>query len=170
MRVELLGPIQAYANDATPVEVGGVRLRTLLARLALEGGRTVSVDALVDGLWGEDPPAAATNALQALVFRLRRALRGPAAVESASGGYRLAVRAEDVDVHRFEDLTARGCRPADSAPGRLSARVNVWADGPGRVEAPPPAGPRQRPVSPVSPVRPRSTGGASPGCGPPRCG
>ncbi|GAA2646882.1 hypothetical protein [Streptomyces vastus] len=57
MRVVLLGPVQVYADDVTPVEVGGVRLRMLLARLALEEGRTVSVDSLVDGLWGEEPPA-----------------------------------------------------------------------------------------------------------------
>ncbi|WP_406331722.1 BTAD domain-containing putative transcriptional regulator [Streptomyces sp. NBC_00203] len=131
VRVELLGPVQVYADDATPVEVGGVRLRMLLARLALEEGRTVPVDSLVDGLWGEEPPADAANALQALVSRLRRALRGSAAVESASGGYRLSVRAEDVDVHRFEELTARGRRElaagrAGEAASLLAAALGLW--------------------------------------------
>ncbi|WP_330306136.1 MULTISPECIES: BTAD domain-containing putative transcriptional regulator [unclassified Streptomyces] len=131
VRVELLGPIQVYADDATPVEVGGVRLRMLLARLALEEGRTVPVDSLVDGLWGEEPPADGANALQALVSRLRRALRGSAAVESASGGYRLSVRAEDVDVHRFEDLTARGRRElaagrAGEAASLLATALGLW--------------------------------------------
>ncbi|MFF1360569.1 BTAD domain-containing putative transcriptional regulator [Streptomyces sp. NPDC058297] len=128
----LLGPVQVYADDATAIEVGGVRLRMLLARLALEEGRTVSVDSLVDGLWGdEQPPADAANALQALVSRLRRALRGSAAVESASGGYRLSVRAEDVDVHRFEDLAARGRRElaggrAGEAASLLAAALGLW--------------------------------------------
>lgn len=131
VRVELLGPVQVYADEATPVEVGGVRLRMLLARLALEEGRTVSADALVDGLWGEEPPADAANALQALVSRLRRALRGAAAVESASGGYRLSVRAEDVDVCRFEDLAARGRRElaagrAGEAASLLGAALGLW--------------------------------------------
>ncbi|MFD4565630.1 BTAD domain-containing putative transcriptional regulator [Streptomyces sp. NPDC058467] len=131
VRVELLGPIQVYADDATPVEVGGARLRMLLARLALEEGRTVSADSLVNGLWGEEPPADAANALQALVSRLRRVLRGSAAVESASGGYRLSVRAEDVDVHRFEDLTARGRRElAAGRPGEaaslLGTALGLW--------------------------------------------
>ncbi|MFF3617362.1 BTAD domain-containing putative transcriptional regulator [Streptomyces sp. NPDC002580] len=123
MRVELLGPIQVYADDGAPIEVGGVRLRTLLARLTLGEGRTVSVDSLVDGLWGEQPPADAANALQALVSRLRRALRGSAAVESSSGGYRLSVRPEDVDVHRFEDLTARGRR--ELAAGRYGEAASL---------------------------------------------
>lgn len=131
MRVVLLGPVQGYADDGTPVEVGGVRLRMLLARLALEEGRTVSVDSLVDGLWGEEPPAEAANALQALVSRLRRALRGTATVESASGGYRLSVRAEDVDVHRFEELAAQGRRAlaagrAGEAASLLGTALGLW--------------------------------------------
>ncbi|MFD5100497.1 BTAD domain-containing putative transcriptional regulator [Streptomyces albidochromogenes] len=136
--MKLLGPIQVYADKGTPVEVGGVRLRMLLARLALDEGRTVSADSLVDGLWGEEPPAGAANALQALVSRLRRALRGHATVESASGGYRLSVRAEDVDVHRFEDLTARGRRElaagrADEAASLLTTALGLW-QGPALVD------------------------------------
>ncbi|MFE7381554.1 BTAD domain-containing putative transcriptional regulator [Streptomyces zhihengii] len=131
VRVELLGPVGVRAEDGAPVEVGGVRLRMLLARLALEEGRTVSAGTLVDGLWGGEPPADAANALQALVSRLRRALRGHAAVESASGGYRLPVRPEDVDVHRFEDLAGRGRRElaagrAGEAAALLTAASGLW--------------------------------------------
>ncbi|MFC7218082.1 BTAD domain-containing putative transcriptional regulator [Streptomyces polyrhachis] len=131
LRVVLLGPVRVYGEDGAPVEVGGARLRMLLARLALAPGRAVSVDSLVDGLWGEEPPADAANALQALVSRLRRALRGTAAVESASGGYRLAVRAEDVDAHRFEELAARGRRElaagrAGAAAPPLAAALGLW--------------------------------------------
>ncbi|WP_261993844.1 BTAD domain-containing putative transcriptional regulator [Streptomyces sp. t39] len=131
VRVELLGPVQVHTGDGTPVEVGGARLRMLLARLALEEGRTVSTAALVDGLWGEEPPADAANALQALVSRLRRALRGHATVESVPGGYRIPLRAEDVDVHRFEDLIARGRRElaagrAGEAATLLAAALGLW--------------------------------------------
>lgn len=131
VRVQLLGPVRVYDEDATPVEVGGVRLRMLLARLALGGGRAVSADALVDGLWGQEPPADAANALQALASRLRKPLRGSAAVESASGGYRLSLRPEDVDVHRFEELAARGRRElaagrADEAAGLLAKALGLW--------------------------------------------
>ncbi|MFJ8661126.1 BTAD domain-containing putative transcriptional regulator [Streptomyces sp. NPDC093795] len=106
----------------------------LLARLALEEGRTVSADSLVDGLWGEEPPADAANALQALVSRLRRALRGSATVETASGGYRLPVRPEDVDVHRFEELTGRGRRElaagrAAEASALFGTALGLWRGG-----------------------------------------
>ncbi|WP_354383470.1 BTAD domain-containing putative transcriptional regulator [Streptomyces sp. PvR034] len=131
VRVELLGPVRAFAEDGTSVEVGGARVRMLLARLALEEGRTVPVDVLVGGLWGEEPPADAANALQALVSRLRRPLRGSAAVESASGGYRLELRAEDLDVHRFEELTARGRRAlaagrAEEAAPLFATALGLW--------------------------------------------
>ncbi|MFF8279141.1 BTAD domain-containing putative transcriptional regulator [Streptomyces lateritius] len=123
MRTVLLGPVGARADDGTPIGIGGLRLRMLLARLALEAGRPVSVDALVDGLWGTEPPAEAGNALQALVSRLRKALRGVGAVESVAGGYRLVARQEDVDVHRFEELAGRGRR--ELAAGRLEAAAST---------------------------------------------
>ncbi|MEU4247828.1 BTAD domain-containing putative transcriptional regulator [Amycolatopsis sp. NPDC026612] len=108
MRVALLGPLRAAEDDGTPIDIGGARLRMLLARLALDAGRAVPADALVDGLWGAEPPADAANALQSLVSRLRKAL--PVAVESGPGGYRLALAAVDVDAERFERLAAEGRR------------------------------------------------------------
>uniref|UniRef100_UPI000832746F BTAD domain-containing putative transcriptional regulator n=1 Tax=Nocardia lijiangensis TaxID=299618 RepID=UPI000832746F len=126
MRVALLGPIAAFADDGSPLDLGGVRLRMLLARLALEAGRPVSVDALVDGLWGEQPPAEAAGALQALVSRLRKALRGAGTLELGPGGYRLSVRPEDVDAHRFESAVAEGRR--DLAAGKVAAAGATLAD------------------------------------------
>ena len=70
----------------------------------------VPVDALVDGLWGEHPRGGTVNALHGLVHRLRKALGGAAVVERAAGGYRLHVRAEDVDAYRFEERAKRGGR------------------------------------------------------------
>lgn len=130
LRVDLLGPVQAH-DGAGPVDIGGARLRMLLARLALEPGRPVSVDSLVDGLWGEQPPADAANALQALVSRLRKALRGAGTVDAVAGGYRLSVQEEDVDTYRFEDLAGRGRRAlaagrAQEAARTLRAALGLW--------------------------------------------
>ena len=57
--------------------------------LALAGGRPVSTGELADAVWGDDPPADLTNALQTLVSRARRALGGANAVEQSAAGYRL---------------------------------------------------------------------------------
>ncbi|MEV4245686.1 BTAD domain-containing putative transcriptional regulator [Streptosporangium canum] len=131
MRIALLGPVRAYARDGASIDIGGARLRMLLARLALDAGSAVPAGSLIDGLWGADPPADAANALQALVSRLRKALRGAGTLDSVAGGYRLAVRTEDVDVHRFEELAARGGR--ELAAGRpeeaselLGTALGLW--------------------------------------------
>jgi predicted ATPase/DNA-binding SARP family transcriptional activator len=109
VRVSVLGPVRLLDDDGTPVDIGGARLRMLLARLALDAGRAVSSDALVDGLWGAQPPADASNALQSLVSRLRKVLReAGATLETTATGYRLGLDVDQVDVHRFEVLAARG--------------------------------------------------------------
>lgn len=131
MRVVMLGPVEGYAADGTRIDIGGARLRMLLARLALEAGRPVSADSLIDDLWGAEAPSGAAAALQGLVSRLRKALAGVATVELVAGGYRLPVRAEDVDAHRFGELAAQGRR--DLVAGRpkeaaalLAAALDLW--------------------------------------------
>ncbi|MFI6291473.1 AfsR/SARP family transcriptional regulator [Nonomuraea sp. NPDC050790] len=122
MRVEVLGPVRAYGDGGAPIDVGGARVRALLARLTLAGGEVVPVDTLVDGLWGERPPRESVRALHALVYRLRRALGGGEAVELASGGYRLRLGEDDVDARRFEELARRGRGElAAGAGGRAAA-------------------------------------------------
>ncbi|MCU1645058.1 MAG: Non-specific serine/threonine protein kinase [Nocardia sp.] len=101
----------------------------LLARLALEAGGTVSVATLIDGLWGEEPPADAPGALQALVSRLRRALREAGTVELTAGGYRLP--GVEVDSERFEHLIKRGRREfaagrAEAAAALLAEALRLW--------------------------------------------
>ncbi|MEV4347332.1 BTAD domain-containing putative transcriptional regulator [Actinoplanes sp. NPDC049596] len=101
MEIAVLGPVELRARTGESVPVAGARLRTLLLLLALDAGRVVAADRLIDGVWGSEPPAAAGNALQALVSRLRRL---GLEIEAAPGGYRLAVEPEAVDAHRFARL------------------------------------------------------------------
>ncbi|GEB60766.1 ATP-binding protein [Streptomyces gardneri] len=113
MIFRLLGPLVVSdpAGAAAPA-AGGPKVRALLARLLLDAGRTVPVDRLVDGLYGDEPPAGAQGALQAQVSRLRRVLPPGVAVEHSPAGYRLALGtpAEDVDALRFEALAGAGAR------------------------------------------------------------
>ncbi|UBU14900.1 ATP-binding protein [Nonomuraea gerenzanensis] len=131
MQISLLGPIEAVSDDAAPIDIPGARLRMLLAALALEAGRPVSAGSLVNGIWGEDPPAEAAGALHGLVSRLRRTLGGRETVELVAGGYRLPVRREDVDAHRFEQLAEQARRElaADrprEAAALLRAALDLW--------------------------------------------
>ncbi|MFB7720572.1 BTAD domain-containing putative transcriptional regulator [Nocardia sp. NPDC056100] len=94
MQFGILGSIEVRRTDGDPIAVGGPQVRALLALLALDAGKLVSRERLIDGLYGEDPPGDAAHALQSQVSRLRRALRatagpataGPATVGSATAG------------------------------------------------------------------------------------
>jgi DNA-binding SARP family transcriptional activator len=134
--IGILGPLQVRVGSGEPVEVVGPRLRTLLIRLALDPGRVVLVDQLVDAVWDEDPPAGATNALQSLVARLRRQL--PDVVQTHQAGYRLAVDPDAVDAVRFQGLAAAGRRQLAGDPwhaGRtLREALGLWR-GPALADA-----------------------------------
>lgn len=77
MRYRLLGPLRVTHGDAPAeaVDIGPPKQRAVLAVLLLADGRVVSVDRLIDAVWGEDVPGNATASLQAYVSNLRRALR-----------------------------------------------------------------------------------------------
>jgi DNA-binding SARP family transcriptional activator len=73
VRLCLLGPL-ALEEDGAPVPSGSPKERRVLARLAIAANRVVSEDALIDALWGDEPPRSATRSLQAHVSRLRSTL------------------------------------------------------------------------------------------------
>ncbi|MCS7475879.1 BTAD domain-containing putative transcriptional regulator [Umezawaea endophytica] len=106
--------------------VGEPRQQAVLAVLLLEAGRTVGVDALVDRVWGEATPKQVRRSLQAHLTRVRRVLDqaepGGAALVRDAGGYRLDVRADQVDLFRFRDLQRGGS--ADRAA--LRAALDLW--------------------------------------------
>jgi predicted ATPase/DNA-binding SARP family transcriptional activator/tetratricopeptide (TPR) repeat protein len=80
--------------DGRPVP--GERTHALLRALVGAGGRGLGEQALVEEVWADDPPANPTKALQVVVSRARAAT-APAVVERTAYGYRLALRAADVD-------------------------------------------------------------------------
>ena len=103
LEIQLLGPFKVFVGGR-PAEVTGPKRRTLLALLALRGGRMVPVEVLADALWGEQVPAAPRNAVQHHVSRLRGAL-GAESIVAAPDGYALA--GATVDALQFEQLLAR---------------------------------------------------------------
>ncbi|TDV44877.1 putative ATPase [Actinophytocola oryzae] len=153
----MLGPLSIRADDGSPVEITGARLRSLLILLALEPGRVVTTSTLVDGVWGDEPPAEAANALQALVSRLRRT---GLTVESRPTGYRLVLAPDDVDAHRFERLAARGRATLATDPAATSATLRealaLWR-GPALADAATAAF-AQAPVARLTELRLAATG------------
>jgi predicted ATPase/DNA-binding SARP family transcriptional activator len=115
----ILGSVEAE-DDGRTLDLGGMRERTLLARLLLSANRVVSADRLAEDLWAGDPPPHGLATLRVYVSRLRRVL-GPraGALLTQPPGYRLNVGEGELDAARFERLV--GAAEADLAAGRAEA-------------------------------------------------
>ena len=124
--IRILGPIEARV-DGEVLPLGGLRERALLALLALSPGQTISTDRLIDELWGEDLPANPSNALQASVSRLCRAV-GSDTVVTRAPGYFLDVSPEAVDAARFKALVdAAGGETDPAVRSRLFGEaLSLW--------------------------------------------
>lgn len=125
----MLGPLEVR-EDGHLIELGRQKRRALLALLLLRRGEVVSTDALVDGLWGEEPPRTARSALQNYVSQLRAAL-GPAVVVSRTGGYALEAGPEQLDLSRFERLLAQARdAPVADRDRTLEQALSLWRGPP----------------------------------------
>ena len=125
----LLGPTSLVISGRTvPVPAG--RQQVALAALALDAGRTVSSSALVDHLWGEEPPGQVRQALHTTMARVRK-LVGADLVVARGGGYALELPNAAVDVHRFRDHVANS---RDAAPDKeeqlLTDALGLWRGEP----------------------------------------
>ena len=137
LRVAVLGPVRAWRAD-TELELGAPRRRAVLGLLAARANHVVSRDELIDGIWGEEPPASAVNALHVHVARLRAALeperghRAPGQVLLASQlGYELRLAPAQVDAQLFaggleaaRELRERG--DLEGAEESFAAALDLW--------------------------------------------
>lgn len=133
----MLGPLEVR-HQGRPVDLGGPKQRALLAVLAVDANRIVSLDRIIDELWGDEPPAAATGTLQSYVSHLRRILEpdrpprvAPAVLVTHPPGYLLRIDPERLDAARFEAAASEGRsllsegRPRD-ARHRLDEGLALW--------------------------------------------
>ena len=167
MQIRLLGSVEASA-DERPVALGGSKQRAVLAMLGLEANRLVSADRLIEGLWGEQPPASAGKMVQNYVWRLRKLLAdgGDAEIVTRGRGYELQIDRELIDALRFERLVGEATRdgvrrrraPGAGAVPRRAARRHRRGAVRGRGD--PAAGG-------IAPDRHRAGDRRGPGRGPP---
>ncbi|HWO68207.1 MAG TPA: tetratricopeptide repeat protein [Umezawaea sp.] len=144
MRVQVLGPVRAW-HDGRELDLGPAGRRAVLGLLALSGGRAVPRADMVDALWGERPPASATNVIQTHVKHLRRLLdperrryARSTSIPVVGDGYALRLPDCQLDLERFRDLVsaAREAGADDEAAGLLGEALELWqgrpiADHPG---------------------------------------
>jgi len=137
VEVRLLGPVRLSAGGRQ-FPAGPPQQQAMLAVLAVDAGRLVPLDTVIDGIWGQSPPARARPAVHALGTRLRRLLATVAETATAtaeaetgtpgagvapglrwrSGGYVLEIDSGRVDLHRFRRLAAAARRAGCPEPER----------------------------------------------------
>src|SRR5580692_12324098 len=111
LEIRVLGPVEV-AWDGRPVDIGGVKARALVARLLVDRRIIVTVDRLVDSLWGGNDGTGAEIAMRSTISRLRKRIREAGVpgdvIVTRAPGYLLDVPAETTDVLRLERLVAEG--------------------------------------------------------------
>ena len=124
MEFRLLGPLEVrHSGEILPVRAP--RQRSLLAALLLHANQVVTVDRLIDRVWGQDPPPSAAANLRTHVAALRRNLsgaKGSARVVARSGGYLIVVRPGELDLSAFEELASQGRAAVQRSEHALAAR------------------------------------------------
>jgi len=135
--IRVLGPVEVAGPNGL-VDLRGRGQRTLVARLALQPGTTVSQDTLVKALWSQTPPPTAVKTLHSHMARLRHQLRQAGVTDviaTRDPGYVLLAEQDEVDATRFESLAAAGrsalTRGQDElSSGLLRAALALWRGEP----------------------------------------
>jgi DNA-binding SARP family transcriptional activator len=125
MEIRLLGLVEA-SHGGQDIPLGGAKPRALLSMLALQANAPVSVDRLIDGLWGEQPPATAPKLVQVMVSQLRKQLVDTdAEIVTRGRGYEFRIDPDGVDALLFERLLRHG----DGGP-RVREALALWRGPP----------------------------------------
>ena len=133
MEFRILGSLQVLVGERQ-IPLGGAQQREVLVILLLHRGEVVSVDRIVDELWGERPPDRATKTVQVYVSRLRKAL-GDGVLVTRGGGYALELKGDSLDTDRFRRLADEGREALDNGDLRgareaLTAELDLWRGPP----------------------------------------
>jgi DNA-binding SARP family transcriptional activator len=124
IQFKILGPLEVTSGDVvrTPTPP---KVRRVLALLLLRANQVVSVDALIEELWGEEPPRSAVTTAQTYIYQLRRAFGRrevtpgrPDWLITTAPGYLMYVNPEQVDAHAFQTLSWQGSQLLDG--GRVA--------------------------------------------------
>ena len=91
MRFEVLGPLRA-AVEGEPLSLGSRQQQKLLALLLVAANQPVSIDRLIDEIWGDTPPPSARHLIQVYVSRLRSLFGDRSRIVHDAPGYMLPRR------------------------------------------------------------------------------
>jgi DNA-binding SARP family transcriptional activator/CheY-like chemotaxis protein len=127
----VLGPVEAYA-DGVRIDLGPRRRRFVLAVLALDVNRPVTVDRLIELTWPIDLPRTAEHAITVHMSQLRTTLAqvsaGTAEIVRKGRGYTLVAHPSSVDAYQFRTLVDNARTAADDteAAALLDRALGLW--------------------------------------------
>lgn len=136
VELRLLGEVELRTASQV-LDVGAPRSQAVLAALAVDAGRPVAIETLIDRVWDDSPPTEVRNVLYSHLSRIRRLLRQAAAlsggtpvrVERRHAGYVLDIDPDLVDLHRFRRLVEQGAdrqRCDATRVAALAEALGLW--------------------------------------------
>jgi DNA-binding SARP family transcriptional activator len=125
----VLGPLEALV-EGRPAALGAPRHRALLVLLLAQANTVVPVYRLIDEIWGDAPPAGASNLVQGAVSHLRKVL-GRDTIVTRGSGYAVKLGADALDLYRFERRAEEGSLALEQgdferAADTLTAALDLW--------------------------------------------
>jgi YVTN family beta-propeller protein len=136
MDFRILGPLEVGAGNGS-VQLGAAKQRAVLALLLLRAREIVSMEQIIDELWGDDPPSSAVKLVQTYVSRLRKALAEGSrdVILTRAPGYAVNVQPSELDADRFKRAIADARRAAsrerpEEAAGLFADALAMWRGRP----------------------------------------
>lgn len=132
MRFRILGPLEVLSPNGWTA-IGAPKWRSLLACLLVRPGQLVPTESLILELWGDAPPSTANNLVSIYVHQLKKIIGDTdrRILVYRAPGYVLHVAPGDIDMGRFESLTAQGraamaAGDPERAAALLGEALGLW--------------------------------------------
>ncbi|WP_051772239.1 AfsR/SARP family transcriptional regulator [Saccharothrix sp. NRRL B-16314] len=136
MRLDVFGRVRLLGDDGREIGVARGKMTVLLLVLAASRGQIVTLNRLVQALWGDMPPRTSIASLHNYVSALRGVLAqaspgGQHRLRSASQGYQLDLEPHECDLVEFKQLAAEGQAAArqgdqETAVLLLRSALKLW--------------------------------------------
>ena len=134
----ILGPLEARDAEGQ-IRISGTKQLGLLALLLLRANQFVPIPRLIEELWPYEPPAQPVEAVQELVYQLRKTIERNAqrgsVVERNADSYRIIVGPAGLDLYRFERLVRKAADARHGgdlrfASSTLREALDAWRGAP----------------------------------------
>jgi DNA-binding SARP family transcriptional activator len=136
LRYEILGPVRIAVDNETR-SVGTYKMEILLRTLLIRNGQVVSLDQLMQELWGETRPVRAVASLHVYVSQLRKILnkfsRNGDVITTRTPGYIVNLGRDELDLDLFLALSEKGrlqmsMNDYPTAADTLTRAISLWRE------------------------------------------